>query len=77
MATFRSGGSRLTARLLNGTPTMSRAGWNRNSFIGEEVIVEAHQARQPIVNGFYLAHGRRVTLVDVNRVVYCSSDDRD
>ena len=55
---------------VNGTPTMSRAGWNRNSFIGEEVIVEAHQGRRPIVDGFYLGHARRVTLVDGNREVF-------
>src|SRR5262245_36749552 len=29
---------------IQGVPTMARAGWKRNSFIGEEVIVEASQA---------------------------------
>ena len=55
---------------VNGTPTMSRAGWNRSSFIGEEVIIEGHQARQLIVNGVYLGHANRVTLEEGNRVVF-------
>jgi uncharacterized protein DUF6152 len=54
---------------VGGTPTMNAAGWKRNSFIGETVIVEGHRGRQPLVNGFYIAHAQRLTLVDGNRVV--------
>jgi hypothetical protein len=54
---------------VHGTPTMTDAGWKRNSFIGEDVIVEANQARQPVSNGFHVGSAKKLTLVSGNRVV--------
>jgi uncharacterized protein DUF6152 len=54
---------------VHGTPTMTDAGWKRNSFIGEDVIVEANQARQPVSNGFHVGSAKKLTLVNGNRVV--------
>ena len=59
---------------VHGTPTMTTAGWKRNSFIGEDVIVEGNQARQPVSNGFHVGSSRKLTLVNGNKVVH--DDDR-
>jgi hypothetical protein len=55
---------------VHGTPTMTDAGWKRNSFIGEGVIVEANQAKVPVSNGFHVGSLKRLTLVNGNRVVF-------
>ena len=60
---------------VQGVPTMARAGWKRNSFIGEEVIVDAAEARELVINGFYTGAGERITLVKDKRVVYRRGDD--
>ena len=53
-----------------GTPTISRSGWKRNSFLGDEVIVEGSKARELIINGFYTGSVRSVVLVNGNKEVY-------
>jgi len=55
---------------VHGTPTMTDAGWKRNSFIGEDVIVEANQARVPVSNGFHVGSAKKLTIVSSgNKVV--------
>lgn len=54
---------------VNGTPTMTTKGWKRNSFIGEDVIVEGSQARIPVSNGFHIGHAVNMKLVNGNREV--------
>ena len=62
---------------VNGTPIMTTKGWKRNSFIGEEVIVQGSQGRQPVANGFHLGHADRMTLVDGNKLVLGSDKDSE
>jgi hypothetical protein len=54
---------------VHGTPTMTTQGWKRNSFIGEDVIVEGYQARVPVSNGFHIGQTVNLTLVNGNRDV--------
>ena len=55
---------------VHGTPTMTDAGWKRNSFIGEDEIVEAQQAREPVSNGFHVGSAKKLTIVrEGNKVV--------
>jgi hypothetical protein len=55
---------------VHGTPTMTDAGWKRNSFIGEDVIVDAQQARVPVSNGFHVGSAKRLVIVsNGNKVV--------
>jgi hypothetical protein len=53
---------------VHGTPTMTDAGWKRNSFIGEDVIVEGNAARQPVSNGFHVGSAKKLTIVNGNKV---------
>ena len=55
---------------VHGTPTMTTEGWKRKAFLGEDVIVEGNQARQPVSNGFHIGSSRKLTLVNGNKVVH-------